>query len=312
MGNDDLRNFLERIATSLERIADSIENVKLPANEELGRYTRPKEMILQDEPTFNAEEGEFLHKTVEEDLIERFLSSKNIKIKVVPPEDAADSLINSLAEFLGSRYDALSELLSKVKSNMQIGGFITLSIKDYTQKNISDICQFCTLLHEIAFLEQYKYFKSPQFLIKAKTTTLPKAQNFFSGKWLERFVLQTVQKSVNTVSREVGKDLDFSYLINPQIILPNGNDFELDLIFHVNGLFYWIEAKTGDFQQHISKYSKMAKMIGLDYKHSIMVLTDIRSEKVSALTSLFSMTVYGLSQLEIGLTETIKKDVTVQ
>ena len=199
--------------------------------------------------------------------------------------------------------------MAKIKSNMQRGGFITLTIKDYTQKDVSDTCQFCTRLHEIAFLKQYKYFKSPQFHIKAKTTTLPTAQNFFSGKWLERFVLQTVQKSVIAISTEVGKVLDFSYLINPQIILANGNDFELDLIFHVNGSFYWIETKTGDYQQHISKYSKMSKMIGLDYKHSIIVLTDIQPEKSNALTSLFSMTVYGLTQLEIGLTDTIRKDI---
>lgn len=53
----------------------------------------------------------------------------------------------------------------------------------------------------------------------------------------------------------------------------------------VMGIFYWVEAKTGDFQQHISKYSKMSKRIGIDYKHSIMVLTDIQPEKSSALTS---------------------------
>lgn len=309
METNDLRILLERIATSLERIADSIENVKLSANGEASKDTLSKEITPLYEITAEVAEIETAEDTKEEDAIEKFLSSKNIKIKVVPPEDAADAVINSLADFLGNHYDALSELLGKIKRNMQRGGFITLSIKDYTQKDISDICQFCTRLHEIAFLEQYKYFKSPQFLIKAKTTTLPAAQNFFSGKWLERFVLLTVQKSVNTVSREIGRELDFSYLINPQIILPNGNDFELDLIFHVNGAYYWVEAKTGDYQQHISKYSKMSKLIGLDYQHSIMVLTDIQPEKTNALTSLFSMTVYGLSQLEIGLTETIRKDV---
>jgi hypothetical protein len=311
MENNDLKNLLERIAIALERIADSFENREPPLNREtrINRDAEADEIILTDETATESGEIEPLGNTDEEDAIEKFLSSKNIKIKVIPPEDAADDVINSLAEFLGNHYNSLSELLAKIKSNMQRGGFITLAIKDYPQKDVSDICQFCTRLHEIAFLEQYKYFKSPQFLIKAKTTTLPVAQNFFSGKWLERFVLQTVQKSVNTVSTEIGKELDFSYLINPQIILPNGNDFELDLIFHVNGSFYWIEAKTGDFQQHISKYSKMSKMIGLDYKHSIMVLPDIQPDKSSALTSLFSMTVYGLPQLEIGLTETIRKDV---
>lgn len=190
---------------------------------------------------------------------------------------------------------------------MQQGSFITLSIKDYTQKDVSNVCQFSTRLHEIAFLEQYKYFKSPQYLIKAKTTTLPTAQNFFSGKWLERFVLLSAQRAVNLVSKELDKELEFSYLLNPQVVLPNDDDFELDLIFHVNGLFYWIEAKSGDHQQHISKYSKISKILNLDFEHSIMVLTDISLDKSAALRSLFSMTVSSLS-LEEMLIETIKAD----
>jgi len=216
-----------------------------------------------------------------------------------------------LAKFLGEHYDALKELLSRIKSSMQRGDVIALTLKDYSQKDVSDACQFCTRLHEIAFLEQYKYFRSPQYLIRAKTTTLPTAQNFFSGKWLERYVLQAVQSAVNTVAIELGREVEFAYLLNPQIILPNGNDFELDLLFHVDGIFFWIEAKTGDYQQHISKYSKISKMLGLNYEHSIMVLTDILAERAEALTSLFSMAVYGLSQLESRLIETIRKDVIV-
>lgn len=242
------------------------------------------------------------------DAIEEFLNVRGIKIKTVPPEDAADNVINSLSEFLGKNYDGLRELLAKIKRSMQQGGFITISLKDYAQKDVSNVCQFSTRLHEIAFLEQYKYFKSPQYLIKAKTTTLPTAQNFFSGKWLERFVLLSTQRAVNLVSKELDKELGFSYLLNPQVILPNGDDFELDLIFHVNGSYYWIEAKSGDYQQHISKYSKMSKILGLDTAHSIMVLTDISSDRSVALTSLFSMTVLSLSQLEEVLIETIKAD----
>ena len=78
---------------------------------------------------------------------------------------------------------------------------------------------------------------------------------------LERFVLLTVQKCVSRVSSDLEKDFAFSYLLNPQIILPNGDDFELDLICHVNNFFFWIEAKSGDYQQHINKYSKMSKIL---------------------------------------------------
>jgi hypothetical protein len=97
-------------------------------------------------------------------------------------------------------------------------------------------------------------------------------------------------------------------LLNPQIVLPNGDDFELDLIFQVNDFFFWIEAKSGEYQQHISKYSKMSKILNLDFKHSIMVLPDISENQCDALTALFSMTVCPLSRLETVLVEIIRAD----
>jgi hypothetical protein len=194
---------------------------------------------------------------------------------------------------------------------MQQGSPFSLSLKEYTQKDINNVCQFCTRLHAIAFLEEYRYFKAPQYLIKAKATTLPAAHSFFSGKWLERFVLLAVQKCVSLISSELQRDVVFSYLLNPQIILPNGDDFELDLICYVSGFFFWIEAKSGDYQQHINKYSKMSKILNLDFRHSIMVLPDISEDRCVALTSLFSMTVCSLSRLEEVLAETIRKDQAV-
>lgn len=314
MENRNLENLLERIAIALERIASSVESINSSINSSIIRKGNRNIIVKEsggiNEHNLPSEKVELAEVRHVDDVIQQFLLSKNIKIKTVPPEDPADDVINSLAEFLGNHYTVLKKLLAEIKSNMQRGGTITLAIKSYSQKGISDICQFCTRLHEVAFLEQYKYFKSPNYLVTAKTTTLPKAQNFFSGQWLERFVLQVVQKAVNTVSNDLGRQLNFSYLINPQILLPNDDDFELDLIFQVDGSFFWIEAKTGDFQQHISKYSRISKIIGLDYKHSIMVLTDIQPERASDLTSLFSMTVYDLSQLEAGLTETIRQDLS--
>jgi hypothetical protein len=304
MENNEITSLLERIAIALERIADVFTE-----KTDKAAYEEHNDKDIKEVET--CEDDDVLKNTTEEDefdVIEEFLNGCGIKIKTVPPEDAADDVINSLSEFLGKNYDGLRELLAKIKRNMQQGGFITISLRDYSQKDVSNVCQFSTRLHEIAFLEQYKYFKSPQYLIKAKTTTLPTAQNFFSGKWLERFVLLSAQRAVNLVSKELDKYLEFSYLLNPQVILPNGDDFELDLIFHVNGSYYWIEAKSGDYQQHISKYSKMSRILNLDFEHSIMVLTDISPDKSAVLTSLFSMTVSSLSQLEEMLIETIKAD----
>jgi hypothetical protein len=303
MENKKTNILLKRIAVALERIAESLE---MHFDHTLENETST---ILSEEKTSDKDENVEKSHLQEENYsineIEHFLNNRNIKIKTVPLEEPADKVLNSLADFLGKNYDGLQELLTKIKREMNQGGLITLSMKNYAQKDINNVCQFSTRLHEIAFLEQYKYFKSPRYLIQAKTTTLPTAQNFFSGQWLERFVLLSVQRAVNTVSTELSKNLRFTYLLNPQVMLPNGDDFELDLIFHINSSFFWVEAKSGSYQQHINKYSKISKLMNLDENHSIMVLTDISPEKSLELTSLFSMTVLPLLQFEQSLIKTI-------
>jgi hypothetical protein len=241
-------------------------------------------------------------------FLEAFLNSKGIRIKTLPQEDPSDQVIDSLSLFLGERYHALSSLLSKIKRGMQNGSPITENLAGRPQEDMSSVCQFCTRLHEVAFLESYHYLRSPIYIIKAKTTTLPKAQRFFGGQWLERFILQKIKGVYSQISSEITGQLAFDYLVNPQIILPNGDDFELDILARIGDSIYWTEAKSGDYQQHVAKYSRFARLLGLDFEHSFMVLTDVPKERCDALSSLFSMTVSNANTFESQLLSVVRKD----
>lgn len=308
---------LERIAVALERIAVALEQSSTflaaqTQNDEAGPGVTAVapvtlDTMLRDSAGANPAPPPAAPQAA--DALREFLAARGIAIKTIPPEDPADQVINSLSLYLGERYHSLKLILLAIKRNMQQGGYFSENIKQYTQQSVSDATQFCTLLYDMAFLEEYRYFRSPQYLIKAKTTTLPKAQNFFSGQWLERFVLQKVQSAISQLVRERGVELDFAYLLNPQIILPNGDDFEMDMLFCVNNSFFWIEAKSGDYQQHIAKYAKMSGILNLDRRHAIMVLTDITPDKSAALSSLFGMTVYALHQMEEGIAATLRAEL---
>jgi len=300
MNNKKIEALLERIAIALERLAGQAGNHRSPT-EEIPPESSAAELA---DPIDSPLPSELSDPAV----LEPFLNSKGIQIKVVPAEDAADQVIDSLSLFLGERYDALSGLLAKIKRAMQSGMPITESLKNLSQKDVSSACQFCTRLHEVAFLEQYQYIRSPTYLIKAKTTTLPRAQRFFSGQWLERFILQKLKSVRNQLAAEVNSHLPFEYLINPQIVLPNGDDFELDILAAIGSFIYWIEAKSGDYQQHVAKYSKLARLLGLDYSHSLMVLTDVSDDRCDALSSLFSMTVCNLRTFENKLLYVARSD----
>lgn len=279
----DLRNILERIAIALEKIAVNLEKNKL--NDSEIEITTEKEKVYQ---TNNQIEN---NSEIVTPFLIQFLNSKNIQIDSSNTEIETEKIINNLAVSLANKYNILRELLTNIKRNMNKGGDFYLSIKKLSQNDIAVICQFANRLHNIAFLEQYNYKKSPYYNIFIKTTTLPIAQRFFSGQWLERFVFVTVKKVANKILYFLNNDIaninsdissncnsntysdnyvetknSFSYLLNPKITLENGNKFELDCIFEINKKIYWIECKTGDYQQYVAKYSKFAKSLNLEQK----------------------------------------------
>ena len=93
--------------------------------------------------------------------------------------------------------------------------------------------------------------------------------------------------------------IEYTYLINPQIILPNGNDFELDVVFLINGEIYWVEGKTGNYQHYINKYSHVANMLNLDKNHSFLVLTDVINPNTTyILSKTFDMTIIPVEEFK--------------
>ena len=122
--------------------------------------------------------------------------------------------------------------------------------------------------------------------MSATTSNAPIAQRFLSGHWLERYVLLTLLEAL--ALNEV--------LLNPQVILPNGDDFELD-VFAIDSLGdpVWIEAKTGDYQVHVQKYSRLVPILGVPPKRAILVHPDIDGQQGEFLSGAYGMTVVNLS-----------------
>jgi len=285
----NIENSLERIAVALETIADTFNNHLNENAPNLALRTfqpdHEPEVEVESDSKIQINTGQ------RNELIVNYLEKKSIQIRRLPEPQASDELINSFALYLGDNYDAIEKLYKMIKRTMQKGESFKLHIVNEPQKAISMMCQFAHRLYQSAFLADYKYLKSPQFLITARSSTLPNVQNFFSGQWLERYILQKMIEVVDNYFNKHSIHLKWSYLINPQIILPNEDDFELDILFEIEGYMYWVEAKTGDYQSYIDKYSKMSKILGVDNQHAFMVLTNIDDNLCESLSSMFSMNV---------------------
>ncbi len=272
-----IEDTLERIANALERIADALEK------REGASVSKP---IVSQHTAMNmdTEEKDFVNDIQD---IEEFLNSKNIRIKTLKENDDADSVLDKIALYIGKRYSLVKDLMMNMKRSLNTGRTFRMDLKNYSQEEISSITQLCSNLYQIAFLQEYKYFRSPDYRLFASPNRIPKVINFFTGGWLERYIKNAVIEIILACEEK----LSYSYIMNPQIMLPNGDDFELDLMFRIEDSFFWFEAKTGDYQRYVDKYSRVAKILNLDRDHAYMILTDITKDGAQALTTLFHMNV---------------------
>lgn len=301
------RNLLK----TLTRIADSLEELNSRNEKDINiQNLRLSSTDIFDKPTKKITTDTIVNQGYKK--IQDYLNTKNIQVKNFPEQATNDDVFSSIANFMASNYDVLKDFILKIKQSLSNSETFSFSIKKYTQKEGALICNFCQNLHSVAFLENYHYKKSPQYLIYAKASANPKIYNFFTGHWLEIYSLNVVLRILNNLRQKLNTEIEFSYLINPQIILPNGDDFELDLIFSVNNEFYWIESKSGDYQQYINKYSAMAKKLNIRENNAIMLLTEINKIAAESLSSLFLMKVLSIDDFEQYLFSTIQNQIEIQ
>jgi hypothetical protein len=225
--------------------------------------------------------------------IESLLNSKNIRMKNIAAEEKEEKL-DQIAAFMGSRYSFIKRFYGMVKSNMKSGSSFYLNLRDEPPQVVSSTCQVAKELHDIAFLEEYRYFKAPRCLLVARPSRSPQALNFLAGNWLERYVRDTLIRLVAAHTEKIS----FSYVANAQVTLSNGADFEMDLLFHINDQFYWVESRTGGYQDKIQKYSRIADELGLQGSQAFIVLTDVSQDTKSSLSSLYHLSVIGVDEVE--------------
>ena len=290
--NEEEFLLLKNIASSLERIADSLE--KNENNEVNDKVDVAVESSEDNHENADMDSGCSIKEIDVSILIDK-LQEKNITVKTYVDSFQENTSLDNIAYFMGNRYKDIRKVYETIKRHLNKPNGFHLDLKNSTQSEISASCQLCTTLYDIAFLSEYKYDKSPRYFIHATPNKIPIAINFLTGHWLEVFIRKTIQDSLKSLPVAI----EYTYLINPQIILPNGNDFELDVVFLINGEIYWVEGKTGKYQHYINKYSHVANMLNLDKNHSFLVLTDvINPNTIYILSKTFDMTIIPVEEFE--------------
>lgn len=213
-----------------------------------------------------------------------WLFTKGIQVINYREEDDADIVFDELALFLGERYKSIARFFESVRRNLASGATVTLNMSSASQEEIANTTQFCTMLSSYAFLSSYNYSKTSK-IIHATPQRIGKVINFFTGEWFERFIYVKIRSFFETYR------IPYQKLLNPQITLQNGDNFELDLLFLIDNKPLWVERKTGDYSAHITKCSSFAKTLSAQKKRAILVILNIPSDLTAKLTYLHNMTI---------------------
>lgn len=88
---------------------------------------------------------------------------------------------------------------------------------------------------------------------------------FISGGWLE---IWTYCRAIQILTG------GYSCVRNLNVMLPENEPSEFDIMVCTRGNIFWIEAKTSRYSAYIPKYSRIAEILGLPPSNAILVSPD--------------------------------------
>lgn len=278
---------LDRILEQLDPDYKTIENSSQPKI----KTTNKNNGKLPSSPEIEVEEPEC-------DRAIAWLKSRNIEVKNYHKLAPEDRIFNYIALLLGRKYDLVKSLYLKIKRNHHENQSFSLNLSSHLPQEIGACTQFGKTLFERAFLKEYRYHRNNK-TIYANTIKEGSIKRFFDGNWFERFI------KLEIVEILAAQEVQYQLLVNSQIVLATGEDFELDMLFLIEGEPLWIECKTGDYQAHIEKYSKFRGTLGIDSDRALLVILDLKDELTESLTSLYGLRVLNQNNLLSFISDSI-------
>ena len=234
-----------------------------------GAETSPFAGLLPVPPSAYGEEAGGQFSAAKLEGLARYLQRHGVEIVHIPDESNLDPRISQIASFLGKYLAYVLPFYETLKATLNEGAEFTYSLAGLNGRDVTHTLNLCRMLREVDFLASYAYRRAPHYKIVARVNRTPTAINFLTGGWLEHFIRDKVVSILTTHPATL--DLPYAFMKNPCIILPGGEDFELDLLLSVGERIFWIEAKTGEYMEFLPKYSRVSKVLGLNRNTSMLV-----------------------------------------
>lgn len=208
-----------------------------------------------------------------------WLTKQGIVIQNYHKPDENEEIFNKLALYIGEKYAYLSYFYTQLKRSFSKDQKLVVNLASRSKEEITCTTQFCSRMSAYAFLSSYQYDKKNKMLYASPQRT-GLVINFITGGWFEKFVYLSLCQLISNHQQS------YKCVLNPQIVLQDGRDFELDILFLIDEKPFWVECKTGDYQAHVRKYSGMRSVLSIPKECSLLVILGISNQLTQELTSL--------------------------
>ena len=200
------------------------------------------------------------------DFIADYLRRHNVTPGKSQNEQPSQLAVNT-ALFMGNNFTAIKAFYSAAKSTLNDRREFQFSLND---ANISPtdngrVVSFANGLKNAGLFSSYSYKKSPHRIITAQVANTSEAHRFISGGWLE---IWTYCRAIQILTGS------YSCVRNLNVMLPENEPSEFDIMVCTRGNIFWIEAKTSRYSAYIPKYSRIAEILGLPPSNAILVSPD--------------------------------------
>ncbi len=178
-----------------------------------------------------------------------------------------------LANFIAGELEQVEEFLYGFKRNQESGGSFFINLEDASPEKFASLSRLGQLAQEAGLLARFKHLKRDRvFVVQPNRSSY--SINFITGKWLELYVWDVVNRKILRQYPEG----EIDGLFSAQIAFPNGDEFEIDALLLVRDRPLWIEAKTGEFTEKIPRFSEIRKQLGVDPADAFLLAVQPLSE----------------------------------
>ncbi|MFK5955570.1 MAG: hypothetical protein QM477_03895 [Planctomycetota bacterium] len=234
---------------------------------------------------------------------------KTRKVVVYEGQDDLDrnEAFEHLARHLGTHFDLLAEFYEKVKRCVATGRGQRIDIDGYSQASRSAAVQFGTLLHRHGMLKDFYYHRSPKRQLRVIPTKDGQIGQFLTGGWLEIYVFAVLAKRLRA-SMEPDK---FQLLANVKGMLEDGREFEADLMAAVGDKFFWLECKTGNWQDYSARFRGLVKIFGVERTSAgLLLIRPPDSATRKRATDMLDMTLLSLAEVDDFISVFLGEELT--